>query len=312
MTYLIEERSLEERLQRRVKVEQEFARTGQRFRKKSFVFRHERIFVRPILNLALRATGLYRVGVENTLRPEIRQLSLEYPNLPSSFDGFRILHLSDLHIDQIEGLVEAVTQVLKDLPADLCVITGDYRFEDYGPCEEVYSCMRALLPAISSSQGVYGILGNHDVSEIAYALEDMGVRMLINEAVEIREGSDVITLAGVDDPFDFQTDDLPGALTGVPRSAFKILLAHSPELYREAAAEGVDLYLCGHTHAGQIRFPLVGSLRHNSNCPKEYSYGHWKIGKMNGYTSPGVGSSGVPVRFNCPPEIVSIELRRSR
>ncbi len=244
------------------------------------------------------------------MRPVLRTLPLVYDRLPQAFDGFRILFLSDLHIDEMDGLIEAIGTVVKNLSVDLCVMTGDYRFEDHGPCDEVYRRMRALLPMISSRHGVYATLGNHDVSEIAFALEEMGVRMLINEAIEINEGLDSIVLAGLDDPFDFQTDDLSGTLSTVPRDRLKILLAHSPELYAEAANEGVDLYLCGHTHAGQIRLPVVGSLRHNADCPKEYSYGHWTIGNMHGYTSPGVGASGVPVRFNCAPEVVLVELRR--
>jgi len=311
MTNLLERRSLVERLRPRVSVEEHFAKTGRKYRHKSFLFRHERLFVRPVLKLALQSFGLYRAGLQNALRPQVCTLPLTYANLPRSFDGFRILHLSDLHIDQVDGLVEAVGAILEDLSVDLCVLTGDYRFEDFGPCEEVYRRMRALVSKISSRHGIYGILGNHDVSEIAYALEDMGVRMLINDAAEISERIDSIWVVGVDDPFDFQTDDLPAAISATVPASFKVLLAHSPDLYREAAVQGIDLYLCGHTHGGQIRFPVIGSLRHNSDCPKEYSYGYWRVENMQGYTSPGVGSSGVPVRFNCPAEIVLIELRRA-
>ncbi len=273
------------------------------------MFRHDRIFVRPPLKLGLQLAGLYQRGVQNALRPVVKNLQLSFRNLPAEFEGFRILHLSDLHIDKMDGLVEALIPILTHLPVDLCVITGDYRFEDFGSCQEVYRRMRDLLPSITSKHGVYGILGNHDVSEIAYALDQMGVVMLINEAVPINSGSQSIWLAGVDDPFDFRTDDLPGALENTPSGSFKVLLAHSPELYTEASQLGVDLYLCGHTHAGQVRLPGIGSLRHNADCPKEYSYGHWTYGNMQAYTSPGVGCSALPIRYNCAPEVVVIELR---
>jgi len=311
MAETLQERSLQDRLEPRVAVEEHFKRTGRKFRKKFFLFRHERIFIRPPLKLGLQMVGLYSRGVQNALRPVVKDLRLSFPNLPAAFDGFRILHLSDLHIDKMDGLVEALTPVLSRLPVDLCVITGDYRFEDRGPCDEVYPRIRALLPSIASKHGIYAILGNHDVAEIAHALDRMRIRMLINEAVPITKGSDSLWLAGVDDPFDFRTDDLPGTLEPVPSNSFKVLLAHSPDLYTEAAARGIDLYLCGHTHAGQIRLPRVGSIRHNADCPKELSYGHWTFGDMHGYTSPGIGCSGLPIRYNCAPEVIVIELRRS-
>lgn len=222
-----------------------------------------------------------------------------------------MLHLSDLHIDGVEGLPEAVAGVLSELSPDLCVMTGDYRFEDDGPCHRVYPRMTQIVESISAKRGIFAILGNHDASEIAYALTGMGVRMLINEAVEIRQGRSSVWLGGLDDDFTYQTDDLPGTLADVPRDAFKVLLAHSPELYDEAADHNVNLYLCGHTHAGQIRLPKIGSLRNNAECPPAYTHGHWVHNQMQGVTSAGVGCSSLPVRFNCAPEILLIELRRS-
>jgi predicted MPP superfamily phosphohydrolase len=134
--------------------------------------------------------------------------------------------------------------------------------------------------------------------------------MLVNESVEIRRGTDSIWIAGIDDPFDYKCDDLPGALANVPPQDFKVLMAHTPELYQSASDLGIDLYLCGHTHAGQIRLPLVGSLRNNADCPKEYAYGAWRHGSMQAYTSAGAGCSALPIRYNCPPEVTLIELRR--
>jgi hypothetical protein len=231
--------------------------------------------------------------------------------LPPAFDGFQILHLSDLHIDGVDGLTETLAPVLGALRPDVCVMTGDYRFEDDGPTDGVYPRMRSIVSSISAKRGIFAILGNHDVSEIAFALDEMGIQMLVNEAIEISQGGASLWLAGLDDSFDYRCDDLPGTLESVPPSAFKILLSHSPDLYVEAAKRDIQVYLCGHTHAGQIRLPKIGSLRHNSPCPKGFSYGYWTHGGMQGYTSPGIGCSALPVRYNCPPEIVVIELRHS-
>jgi len=118
-------------------------------------------------------------------------------------------------------------------------------------------------------------------------------------------------VAGVDDPHYFGCDNLPEALREVPRDAFKLLLAHTPEMYEEAAAAGMDLYLSGHTHAGQIRLPAIGALTTLADCPRRMAFGHWRHRRMHGYTTSGVGCSLLPVRFNCPPEAVVIELTRS-
>ena len=310
MTKTIEELSLAERLQPRVKVEEWMAQTGRRLREKSILFRQERHTIRPMLKLFLEVTGLYDKGVRNALSPVVRKITFGFPNLPAEFDGFEVLHLSDLHIDGVDGLAERLSPLLRELNPDVCLMTGDYRFEDYGSCERVYPRMRRVVESISARHGIFGILGNHDVSEIAHELTDMGVKMLVNEGVAIKQGREAIWVAGLDDDFSYQTDDLPGAMSFVPANAFKILMAHSPELYGEAAAHGVDLYLSGHTHAGQIRFPRLGSVRNNAKCPPEYTYGHWNHEGMQGYTSAGIGCSSLPVRFNCPPEIVLIELRR--
>lgn len=301
-------RTLYRRLEARVGVEAYFARTRRTYRKGRPRLWYERVIVPRLLRAALQAAGLYARGLNNALAPIVRSLRLTFANLPAEFEGFQILHLSDFHIDANEALADRLAPVLMPLEPDLCVLTGDYRFDVTGSCDGVYSAMRRIVSNISAKHGTLGILGNHDAAEIAFVLEELGVRMLVNEAIEIRERNASLWLAGIDDPFDYRCDDLPAALAGAPAHAFKVLLAHTPDRYLQAAGHGVDLYLCGHTHAGQIRFPWIGSLRHNSRSPRAYSYGHWRYKSMQGYTTAGVGCSSLPVRFNCPPEVVLIEL----
>jgi predicted MPP superfamily phosphohydrolase len=99
-------------------------------------------------------------------------------------------------------------------------------------------------------------------------------------------------------------------MEGVPAGAFKILLAHAPELFKEADALGIQLNLSGHTHAGQLRLPGIGAIRQNARCPKQFAWGAWQYGRLQGHTSAGVGCSTLPIRFCCPPEIVILELHR--
>ena len=242
------------------------------------------------------------------MTPVVANVPLYFPNLPARFEGFKILHLSDFHIDGTPGLTEALLPLLNTLRPNVCVMTGDYRFEDHGSCEPVYPLMRDIVSSIHAPSGIFAILGNHDVSEIAFTLEQMGVRMLINEAVPLENESDVLWLTGVDDPFDYQCDDLKQARAEIPPESFEVLLAHAPEIYEEAADVGVSLYLTGHTHGGQIRLPGLGAVRQNANCPRAFTSGHWRYRNMQGYTSSGIGCSSLPIRFACPPEIIMLEL----
>ncbi len=305
----VKQRSLAELVQPHLTVEEHFARTGHTYRHGPAHYLFENYILRPTLRFGLSALGLYKRGVRNALTPVIREIRLHFPDLPASFDGFQVLQISDFHIDGVDGLAERLAPILRSLRPDVCVFTGDYRFEDRGECQAVYPRMRLLVDAISAKHGIYGILGNHDAAEIAVALEQMGVHMLINEAARIEQHGEAIWITGVDDPFDYRCDDLDAALADVPAGAFKILLAHAPELYTPAAAAGVHLYLSGHTHAGQIRLPLIGAVKHNSTCPRAYSFGLWEHERMKGYTSAGVGCSALPIRYNCPPELVLFHLQ---
>jgi hypothetical protein len=207
-------------------------------------------------------------------------------------------------------LAPAIVAALTGVEADLVLLTGDYRYRIEGPCDDVWPGMRQVLSALSPRDGIFGILGNHDTAEMAYRLEELGVQMLINDSTPIHRASARIWLAGVEDDYDYRTDDLPRALEYVPSEACRILMAHTPDLYSEASQAGIDLYLCGHTHAGQVRLPLIGSVIQNADAPRKYTHGYWRHGRMHGYTSSGLGCSMLPVRFNCPPEIVRIHLRR--
>ena len=308
----VETPGLQDRLKPRIAVEQYFASSRRTFRKgrlRVWFGRH----VKPkLLELAFKTLGLYSRGAQNALQIAVRNVTLRFPDLPSEFDGFRILHISDLHIDEMDGLAEALSPVLRSLTADVCVMTGDYRFESIGSCEEVYPRMMRVFSNISTRHGIVGILGNHDAAEMALKFEDAGVRMLVNDAMEIRRSGASVWLIGLDDPFDYRRADLHQALSEVPAHSFKILLVHTPELYREAAAAGVQLYLCGHTHAGQVRLPIVGPLKKNARVPRAYVQGDWTFLDMRGYTSWGTGCSTLPIRLNCLPEVAVIELKRRK
>ena len=301
--------TLTEGLKPRLEVEEYFRRSGRTLRKSRFRLWFNMHVKTALLRLAFKLTGIYGRGVRNSTALTIKKVEFRFPKLPPAFHGFRILHLSDFHVDGVDGLAERLVSMLKDLRPDLCVFTGDYRFELMGPCDAVYPRMRKIVSSICAAHGTLAILGNHDAAEIAYRLEDMGVTMLVNEAVELRKDESSIWIAGLDDQFDYRCADLPRALNTVPQGAFTVLLAHDPQLYQGAVEHGVALYLCGHTHAGQIRLPFLGAVKKNAPVPRKLVQGKWAAGNMQGYTSWGAGCSTIPVRYNCPPEIAVIELR---
>jgi len=152
--------------------------------------------------------------------------------------NFTILHLSDLHVDISEGAFRHLMGIVGDLKYDICVLTGDYRGKTYGPFE---TSLRGIEQLRAQLKGpLYGVLGNHDSIHMAPALEAMGIRMLFNECETISRGDDQIYLAGVDDAHFYRADDFERAAKRIPRSAFSILLSHTPEVYDHAASAGFD------------------------------------------------------------------------
>ncbi len=293
-------------------MEQYFRESGRTFRKSRFRLWFNQRIKTAILKAGFKALGIYGQGMRNATSVRVKEVVFRFQNLPPALDGFRILHLSDFHIDGVDGLAERLETMLSELHPDLCVFTGDYRFELLGPCDQIYPRMQRVVSAIRAKHGTLATLGNHDSAEIAYRLEEMGVRMLVNEAVEIKQNGSSLWVAGLDDQFDYRRADLPLALEDVPgnQERFVVLLAHDPQLYRIAAQSGIALYLCGHTHAGQIRLPLIGAAKKNAAAPRKFIQGQWRYRQMQGYTSWGLGCSTLPIRFNCPPEIALLELRR--
>ena len=257
--------------------------------------------IHSLIRAVLKLTCLYARGERNARTIQIRHNAVELAGLPAPFSGFAILQLSDLHVDISGGAMDRLTQLLPHLEYDLCVLTGDFRGRTSGPIDstlEGLARIRALIKA-----PVYGVLGNHDSIRMVPAMEEMGIRVLLNEAIAICRGGDVIHLVGIDDAHFFRVDNIEKALAEVPHDGISILLSHTPEIYRQAAHAGFDLLLGGHTHGGQICLPGSIPIMLDSALPRALGAGAWRYHDMLGYTSVGVGTSIVPVRLNCLPEV---------
>lgn len=261
-----------------------------------------------IIEGALKLSGLYWRARRNAERVTVKRNEVKFAALPESFDGYTILHVSDMHVDMSEAAMQHVSELVDGMSYDLCVLTGDYRAKTFGPFDaalEGVGKVRAHL-----RQPIYGVLGNHDTIQMVPAMEAMGIRMLLNECEVIVRGGQRIYLAGIDDAHFFRVDNIEKAALQIPKDEFSILLSHTPEIYRQAAHANFNLMLCGHTHGGQLCLPGSIPIKLEAVLPRHMGAGAWQYHNMSGYTSVGAGSSVVAVRLNCPPEITLHCLRR--
>jgi uncharacterized protein len=273
-------------------------------------FHPENWFLSPsIIRKTLKLTGLYRRAKRNAENIQIRRHDIKLQALPASFDGFTILQISDLHVDMNKGAMARLIELLPAVTYDCCALTGDYRGKTFGPFD---AALEGLAQVREHLKGpVYGVLGNHDTIRMVPAMEDMGIRMLLNESEALARGGERIHLVGIDDAHYYRVDNIEKAVAQIPNAELSILLSHTPEIYRQAAHAGFQLLLSGHTHGGQICLPGAIPITLDSVLPRRMGAGPWRYRDMIGYTSVGVGSSIVPARINCPPEITLHRLRCS-
>ena len=268
-----------------------------------------------------------------------RELALD--GLPPAFDGFRILHLTDLHTNRF-GLVERrLRRILERTPADLLVLTGDLKAHVTTDNERVFASLDRIFAGLRYPWGMIAIPGNHDNAEFYLGLAErskftcllrssvlldwQGQRLALlgmatmrpNDGVrgehEIDEAAWVGDVARRNGPFGLLPDDRPGAgvCDAIARGdTFRILLAHVPDFIVAAKAEGIPLVLAGDTHGGQVWLPFHASLLLKSAITRRYVQGHFTEGGTQMYVSPGIGTLYVPIRFLCPPEVTLLTLRR--
>ena len=261
-----------------------------------------------IIRNVLKATGLYWRARQNAERILVKRNDMRFKTLPPLFEGFTILHISDLHVDMNEVAMNRLIELAGSMQYDVCVLTGDYRGRTFGPFQPALDGVARVGTHLK--QPIYAVLGNHDTIQMVPGLEAMGIRVLLNECETIVRKDQRIYLAGIDDAHFFRVDNIEKAALPIPRGEFSILLSHTPEVYRQAAHANFDLMLSGHTHGGQICLPGSIPIKLEAVLPRRMGAGPWQYNDMTGYTSVGAGSSVVAVRLNCPPEITLHHLRR--
>jgi uncharacterized protein len=259
------------------------------------------------------ATALVGVAYSTVIEPgwiEVTPVSLSLPGLAPEFCGFRIVHLSDIHMgDWMNAArLDEVVRLANEQSPDLVAITGDFI------TRRAASHMRDLvcgLSRLTARDGVVAVLGNHDHWSGAQAVRDglvaSGVHEVANDFRTIRRGDSNLHITGVDDII-VGRDRLDLLLARLPADGVAVLLAHEPDFADESAATGrFSLQLSGHTHGGQVVAPLFGPLL-LPPLGHRYPNGYYQVGGMIQYTNRGVGVVSPFVRINCRPEITVFDL----
>jgi uncharacterized protein len=270
--------------------------------------------------------GLWSLAVEPRWLAVTRR-EVRLPLLPRALDGLRIAHLSDFHMSSLvsERFLHACVRTASEAQPDLAVVTGDYITRAGHWLDRV----TPVLSGLRARLGVFATLGNHDhyayPDQVAAAVEAAGIPCLRNQSVRLRTNGTEFWLIGLDS-LHFRQYMVPErlyrevaqrmrgyldqALTGVDPDAFRLMLAHSPDIMPDAVEEKIDLVLSGHTHGGQVRFPLVGATVCPSRYGTRYAAGLYREGRTTLYVNRGLGTVRFPVRFLCRPELALLTLRR--
>jgi predicted MPP superfamily phosphohydrolase len=262
-----------------------------------------------ILDFLLRICLIRNAGIRNALDVRLENVELVFGNLPKGFNNARILFLTDLHLDGTSPMADKVLGIIGNVDYDYCILGGDYTCGRHGYSDRVYLQIEQIAKALKRKSRVFGVLGNYDLYSTAELLEKHGVEVLINEGICIERKSDKLYLAGMDDPSHYKADDIALTDGNAWHGAFKIMVCHSPVRYAESAGAGYSLYLAGDTHGGQICLPGGFVVFSGPTAGRKIASGKWEYNGMVGYTSRGVGTSWIKVRYFCPPEITVITLR---
>lgn len=276
--------------------------------------------------LAGPASVAYALKVEpGWLAVTVRDVPV--PRLPASLDGLSIAHLSDIHYGpyvSVKQVAEAV-DLANSLQPDLVALTGDFVHREAPAIDACAQELARLKPRVAT----LAVLGNHDVwtdpDGITESLRGAGAQVLRDEQLILEGDGGRLWLLGIDDrgysgfrggsPQAFfsrwsgATRRVTALLEGIPAEDSRLLLVHNPDFTEALPAGGVDLALCGHTHGGQVRLPLIGAPVVPSVFGQRYAAGLVQGGRTLVHVTRGVGVTPPAVRLNCRPEVALLRLR---
>jgi len=274
--------------------------------------------------LRLSVVGLAAFMFTRRDNLKVESVPLSFPNLPTAFNDYRIVQISDLHASFWVGedyLMRVVNQV-NQLEKDLVVVTGDIitgAVNDFWKkwlpeSSRDYTAMVARVLGHLKAGHKIAVLGNHDQWDgleterrLVAELENVGIQFLRNTSLPLTRAHEAIHIAGIDDVW--FSHDLPRALKQIPQAEFKILLSHSPDIMSDVSKQmRIDLTICGHTHGGQLAIPYLTHHLMPIDNPARYMAG--LVNEDHGYTyvNRGIGTLVFPFRLGAPPEITKFRL----
>jgi len=273
-----------------------------------------------VLGASLTGLGInYATNIEPN-DVEITNINLKLSHLDRAFNGFRLLQISDLHLDNwmTPNRLKAIFQLVLAQKPDLVAITGDfitYHNHTKGLKNPYLTDLASALNILSPHQPTLAVLGNHDHEIGAPLIHDAiaagHITDLSNSVYTIRQGSSSLHFAGMDSMIysDHGEYDFKALANKTPADGAAVMLVHYPDLADQTAATGrYDLQISGHSHGGQVIFPWIGPL-YTPDGSKKYPIGLYKVGSMLHYTNRGLGMVGVQLRINCRPEITVFHLQ---
>src|SRR5215213_8651002 len=244
----------------------------------------------------------------------VRHQTIQIESWPQELNGLRIAVIADIHagapfID--EKKLRLIVQRTNELQPELIVIIGDYMTGNGWVRRtmepEVFA---AMLKDLRAPLGVYSVLGNHDWwyggRKVRAGLEKNGIRVLEDEVVQVNTRNTSLWLAGLADLWT-RPQNIEETINKIPAGAAVIALTHNPDIFPRVP-QRVTLLLAGHTHGGQVRLPLIGSMVHSSKLGERYQLGHVFENNHHLFVTTGIGTSILPMRFGVPPEIVLLTL----
>lgn len=269
------------------------------------------------VKLVLGFLGIFSIPTSYILWGErfrfiVNELTLSFPDLPDAFEGTKIVQFSDLHIDHFFDAtpLKELVHLIQQQEPDLICFTGDLMDEDGS---ELITSVSTLAD-LDAPLGKWAVLGNHDyrgdVRDVKEALDYSGFHLLLNESYVLEKNGQQLALTGVDDALTGHPN-LATALEKVNPGTFTILLSHIPDYSLIAKHFSIDLQLSGHSHGGQIRLPWVGPIL-TPHGAKQFVDGHYLVpdSALQLYVSRGVGTTVLPIRFLCRPEVTVMVLKR--
>lgn len=269
--------------------------------------------------VAVSATAYYATWVEPFALGLTRE-RFEAKNW-SGDTPLRLMHIADIHVERTSPRERELNAMIAHFKPDVIVFSGDFVNITYTDDAQTKADIRAIIGEWQAPLGVYCVPGTPVVEPLSRVMEFVqglpNLDLLANRWVTIDASGGALHILGMVTTHDLKTDReaLARMMQTAPAGGVRLLLVHSPDIGPEAAEAGIDLYLCGHTHGGQIRLPVFGAILTSSQLGKRFEMGRYQVGNMTLYTSRGVGleGHGAPrARFLCPPEVILWEIAPQR